>query len=170
MHVYILIPTVYIIHYYCYLYKKNEIDVHSPMVRDNELYTSPLPNNPTIPKKYSVQRSRAPIGLTFCILYALLSSNLLKVSDYNRDGCEYAISKTVESCMNAHGHNSILRLSRCTNGPCTTFYISTFAKITSLHAYRVLSYITSRIVNLNGFERARIVERRCFNLVSRVLV
>ena len=139
------------------------------MVCDNELYTSPLPNNPTIPKKYSVQRSHAPFSLTFCIIYALLYCNLVKVSDYNRDDCEYAISKTVEPCMNAHGRNSIFRLSECTNRPCTTFHISTFAKITSLHAYRVLSYIISWIVNLTGFKRARIVERRSFNPVSRVL-
>ena len=156
--------------YYLYPYKKNEIDVDIPMVCDNELYTSALPNNPTIPKKYSVQRSHAPISLTFCILYALSYCNIFKVSDYSRDDCEYAISKTVEPCMNAHGRNSILRLSECTNGPCTTFYISTFEKITSLHAYRVPSYIISWIVNLNSFKQTRIVERRWFNPVSRVLL
>ena len=84
------------------------------MVCDNELYTSPLPNNPTIPNKYSVQRSHAPIGLKVCILYALLYYNLLKVSDYNKDCYECAISKLVEACMNAHGRNLIFRLSRST--------------------------------------------------------
>ena len=143
MYFYNIIPTLYTINVNVYLYKKNEIDVSSSMVCDNELYTSPLPNNPTLPKKYSAQRSHAPIGLKYCIIYALLYCNLLKMSDYSRDDYEYAISKTVEPCMNAHGRNSILRLSECTNGPCTTFYISTFAKITSLHAYRVLSYIIS---------------------------
>ena len=58
-----LIPTIYIIYSCFYLLKKNEIDVSIPMVCDNELYTSPLPNILIIPKKYSVQRSHAPIGL-----------------------------------------------------------------------------------------------------------
>ena len=139
------------------------------MACDNELYTSPLPNNPTIPKKYSAQRSQTPIGFKLHALYAIIHWKSNIVSDYNKDDYECAISKLVEACMNAHGRNLIFRLSRSTIWPWTTSHISALVKTTLLHAYRVLSYIVSWILNLKGFKRARIVERRSFNPVSRVL-